>query len=401
VRAHRAHASASHAEGRLSAVARIYLLLLGATTVGLVVPLLARIGPDTDGWSAFAVVAAGAAAGHVFSVSGPRNQSFDAGSLFLLAGVLLLPLELVALLGVAELALAWLKVPVWYKGCSNVCMNTLTALSASSIFWLVQQASPSVSSNMRLALATVAACLCFALVGNLLLATTLRIAAGHPFRRNWLLRMEGFSGEVALNSLGVAFAQFWQTNPWLAAFAILPLLLVHRSLHVPQLQEEARADPKTGLSNARHFEAALEDALRRCERAESTLSVIVADLDLLRGINNSYGHLAGDAVLRGVASALRRELRQPDTAARIGGEEFAVLLPGASITEAREVAERIRVSVAASVFSDGSAGVAVRATLSAGVAERTPGVTGKELLHQADLALYEAKAAGRNKVVAA
>lgn len=113
VRAHRAHASASHADGRLPAVARIYLLLLGATTVGLVVPLLARIGPDTNGWSAFAVVALGAAAGHVFSVSGPRNQSFDAGSLFLLAGALLLPLELVALLGVTELALAWLMTSVW------------------------------------------------------------------------------------------------------------------------------------------------------------------------------------------------------------------------------------------------------------------------------------------------
>jgi diguanylate cyclase (GGDEF)-like protein len=401
VRAHRAHASASHAERRLPAVARIYLLFLGAITVGLVVPLLARIGPDTDGWSAFAVVAAGAAAGQVFSVAGPRNQSFDAGSLFLVAGALLLPLELVALLGTTGLALAWFMTPVWYKACSNACMNTLAALSASSTFWLVKQAPLSFSANMRVALATVAACLCFALVANLLLATTLRIAAGHPFGRNWLLCREGFSGEVALNSLGVAFAQFWQTNPWLAAFAILPLLLVHRSLHVPQLQEEARADPKTGLWNARHFEAALEDALRRCERAESTLSVIVADLDLLRGINNSYGHLAGDAVLKGVASALRREVREADVAARVGGEEFAVLLPGASTAEAREVAERIRMAVATSVFSGGTAMVAVRATLSAGVAEWTPGMTGKELLHQADLALYEAKAAGRNTVVAA
>lgn len=381
--------------------ARIYLLLLGAATVGLVVPLLARIGPDTEGWSAFAVVAAGAAAGQVFSVNGPRNKSFDAGSLFLLAGALLLPLELVALLGVTELALAWLVTPVWYKACSNVCMNTLTVLSAWGTFWLVKHASPSLTTNARQALATVAACLCFVLVGNLLMATTLQIATGHPFRRNWLLGREGFLGEVALNALGVGFAHFWQTNPWLAAFSILPLLLVHRSLHVPQLQEEARADPKTGLANARHFEAALEDALRKCERAGSTLSVIVADLDLLRRINNAYGHLAGDAVLRGVASALRRELRQFDVAARIGGEEFAVLLPDASITEARDVAERIRVAVAASVFSGQTAGVVVRATLSAGVAEWTPGATGKELLHQADVALYEAKAAGRNTVVAA
>ena len=135
-----------------------------------------------------------------------------------------------------------------------------------------------------------------------------------------LFSFQHFSTELVFAALGVVVAMFWTNNPWLIPFAIAPLILIHRALSVPQLQAEARVDPKTGLFNARHFSAALTEELGRAQRFERPMSLIMADLDLLREINNTYGHLAGDAVLKGIADVFRAELRtttcRPGSAAR-------------------------------------------------------------------------------------
>src|SRR6266545_1103754 len=127
-------------------------------------------------------------------------------------------------------------------------------------------------------------------------------------RYRWYLQTFNICNYV-LGSMAVWFLAHhilrWQTNPWLIPFAVAPLILVHRSLAVPQLQAEARVDPKTGLFNARHFAAALSEEIGRAQRFERPMSLIMADLDLLRDINNSYGHLAGDAVLKGIAEVFR------------------------------------------------------------------------------------------------
>jgi diguanylate cyclase (GGDEF)-like protein/putative nucleotidyltransferase with HDIG domain len=200
--------------------------------------------------------------------------------------------------------------------------------------------------------------------------------------------------------LGVAMAAFWVGNPWLIPFAVAPLLLIHRSLSVPQLQEEARVDAKTGLFNARHFAVALNEELVRAERFERPLSLVMADLDLLRDINNTYGHLAGDAVLQGIAEVFRAQLRHYDVPARFGGEEFAILLPETPPEQAFEIAERIRRTVAASSFDVETSSEPIRATISIGVAGfPRDGADANELIHQADLAVYRAKLQGRNRVL--
>src|SRR4029453_19115979 len=163
-------------------------------------------------------------------------------------------------------------------------------------------------------------------------------------------------------------AAFWVINPWLIPFSVAPLLLIHRSLSVPQLQEEARVDPKTGLFNARHFAAALNDELLRAERFDRPPSLVMAGLDLLRDINNTYGHLAGDAVLQGIAEVFRAQLRQYDVPARFGGEEFAILLPETPPDEAFEIAEGVRCAVAARTFDVETSSEPIRATVSIGVA---------------------------------
>ena len=126
----------------------------------------------------------------------------------------------------------------------------------------------------------------------------------------------------------------------------------------------------------------------------------MADLDLLRDINNSYGHLAGDAVLKGIAEVFRMHLRHYDVPARFGGEEFSILLPETSAEEAMEIAERIRREVAARAFDVETSSQPIRATMSIGVAAYPrDGQDANELIHQADLAVYRAKLQGRNRVL--
>ena len=180
------------------------------------------------------------------------------------------------------------------------------------------------------------------------------------------------------------------------------MLLIHRSLAVPALEEEARVDPKTGLFNARHFASALSEELGRATRFDRPLSLIMADLDLLRDINNTYGHLAGDAVLKGIAQIFRQQLRHYDVPARFGGEEFSILLPETPPDQALEIAERIRRAVAEAAFEVETSSEPIRATVSIGVAGVPKDATdANELIHQADLAVYRAKLQGRNRVLGA
>jgi diguanylate cyclase (GGDEF)-like protein/putative nucleotidyltransferase with HDIG domain len=128
----------------------------------------------------------------------------------------------------------------------------------------------------------------------------------------------------------------------------------------------------------------------------------MADLDLLREINNTYGHLAGDAVLKGIADVFRAELRHYDVPARFGGEEFSILLPETPPEQALEIAERIRRAVAARQFDVETSSEPIRATVSIGVAGYPKDAQDPNaLIHQADLAVYRAKLQGRNRVLGA
>ena len=255
-------------------------------------------------------------------------------------------------------------------------------------------------SDVQYAIAGIAAAASMVSVNHVLMAPMLHLARGHSIRESGLFSFPSLSTDLVLAMLGVAMAAFWIINPWLIPFAVAPLLLIHRSLSVPQLQEEARVDPKTGLFNARHFAVALNEELVRAERFERPLSLVMADLDLLRDINNTYGHLAGDAVLQGIAEVFRAQLRHYDVPARFGGEEFAILLPETPPEQAFEIAERIRRTVAASAFDVETSSEPIRATISIGVAGfPRDGADANELIHQADLAVYRAKLQGRNRVL--
>lgn len=166
-----------------------------------------------------------------------------------------------------------------------------------------------------------------------------------------------------------------------------------------ELARQAMTDALTGLYNAGHFHKRLREETSRSARGGAPLSLMMMDLDHFKEINDLHGHPVGDEVLTQVAEILRREVREEDTVFRIGGEEFAVLCPGAELGEAYGIAERVRASVELATLSTRAGEVRVRASF--GVAALEGRDSPETLAVACDTALYTAKAEGRNRVVMA
>ncbi|PHS23994.1 MAG: PleD family two-component system response regulator [Robiginitomaculum sp.] len=162
--------------------------------------------------------------------------------------------------------------------------------------------------------------------------------------------------------------------------------------------EMSVTDQLTGLHNRRFMQARLEDALARLEHGVEPASVMIADVDFFKLVNDKWGHDAGDKVLQEIARRLKANMRAIDITCRYGGEEFVVVMPGADVTAAIQAAERLRVSIEADPFDLGSGNGTTLITMCAGVAELVSGDTHESALIRADQALYEAKSAGRNCV---
>ena len=350
-------------------------------------------------WTTFLFLAAASAFAQLFGVHTTHNQSYHLAIVFVLAGVLLLPPWLVALLCVLQHVPEWRKerYPVEIQG-FNIANYTLAALGGAAAAHVVL-GTRSAGADSRTAVAGALAGIAFVLVNHGVLAGMLRVARGHTLKQSGLFTLESLSTDLVLALIGVGLAAWWNVNLWLVPVAIAPLVLIHRALSIPRLRAQASLDAKTGLYNAGYLKSALEDELERARRFRRPLSVMVADLDLLRQINNTHGHLSGDAVLLGVAEILRQELRPFDIAARFGGEEFAVVLPETRLDDALGIAERVRGAVERRRFERRGSGDPVPATLSIGVSSfPLHARDADELIHQADLALYRAKAQGRNRV---
>jgi diguanylate cyclase (GGDEF)-like protein len=163
-----------------------------------------------------------------------------------------------------------------------------------------------------------------------------------------------------------------------------------------ELARLARRDALTGLPNRRALEEELLREAARAARSGVPLSAVALDVDRFKLVNDGHGHAAGDAVLAAIAARAAAALRAGDVLARVGGEEFAALLPGADLPRAIEVAERIRARVAAEPVE--AAGRPLAVTVSLGCAVLAPGEDGRSLLARADAKLYEAKRAGRDRV---
>jgi diguanylate cyclase (GGDEF)-like protein/putative nucleotidyltransferase with HDIG domain len=389
-------------ENQLSRSAKLYLAAVVATAAAAFVPSVARLSADTEGWVVFAIFASAAAVAQLFPVHTPNNNAFTPAIVFMLPAAFLLSPELIALMAIVMHLPEWLKVRYpWFMQTFNIAKHTIALFAAYGVGHVALAYVPGPEQTSWVS-AGVLASIVYVILDHNILAVMLRLARGMPMRDTGLLSFSSLSNELVVAMLGFALASFWETNPWLIPIGIAPMLLIHRSLAVPALEEEARVDPKTGLFNARYFATALTEELGRAKRFERPLALIMADLDLLRDINNTYGHLAGDAVLKGIAQIFRQQLRHYDVPARFGGEEFSILLPETPPEQALEIAERIRCAVAESTFEVETSSEPIKATVSIGVSGFPKDANdANELIHQADLAVYRAKLQGRNRVLGA
>lgn len=158
--------------------------------------------------------------------------------------------------------------------------------------------------------------------------------------------------------------------------------------------ERLRKDPLTDIFNRLAYEEQLQGEYQRWKRFGNPLAFLIWDIDHFKQINDRYGHAVGDAVLRSVAQQLARRIRSTDFVARYGGEEFAMLLPGADLQAALNLADRLRLNIAESGFDND--GVRIPVTISCGLSSFESGDSPQAVFDRADRALYRAKQAGRN-----
>lgn len=163
-----------------------------------------------------------------------------------------------------------------------------------------------------------------------------------------------------------------------------------------QLRQEAIHDPLTGLFNRRAIEETLETELDRARRAPAPLSVVMLDLDNFKVVNDTYGHLAGDSILRQTALRMNESIRSYDSVGRFGGEEFLLIFPNIDFPEAKELAERIRISISGQLMDTPEGMIPVTASLGLVTIKGSAKLSQEDLVSMADTAMYKAKANGRN-----
>lgn len=371
---------------RLSRGAYLYVLPCIAVTAAATV-IAVIVSPHVgDVWALLAFTA-GAALAQLFLVQASPRLGYDISLAFVFAAVIVLPAPSVVLVATLMFLPIWYRERYpWYMPVFNMANYALPALVAKLIVSYGPQTPSTVWAGF-VAIATIA----FTLVNHAVLAGILKLARGESIRQTRLFSVTHLSLDTLVLCSGSAIALAWEVTPVASLFAMLPLILIARALQIPRLEQESWTDPKTGLYNARFF-AERGDEIARRGRGLTSLAMI--DLDFLRDINNTHGHLAGDAVITAVAHVIGAGARATDMAARFGGEEFALLMPATPLDAAAVAAERVRLAVQDLVIE--TEGQELRATVSIGVASGAEDL--EELIRRADRALYRAKARGRNAV---
>lgn len=282
------------------------------------------------------------------------------------------------------------------------CSRILTMLASSATYWLlIGEQHPRINGDESwwLVFAIVCAMVVHTLAESALVSVSARFTVGTPARDTniWTLyhALRDF-WELAIGAVGAVLAL---VDPPLVLLMIPVVVLAVEHIRLEGETKQSRLDPRTELLNVRGFEELAAKEIERATALDRPMSLLVADLDHLREINNAHGHRAGDAVISVVGRRILSSTRRDDVVARVGGEEFVALLPDVGIDVATRVAERMRSSVADSPV-EAPAG-RLMATLSIGVAQWRSGETLEELFDRADAAMYVAKQNGRNRVCCA
>lgn len=273
----------------------------------------------------------------------------------------------------------------------------LTMNATSLVFWsLIIEQPPTSSLNNRHVLAFVAAVIVHVLVDSLIVSVIMSLTSLNPILVTAHWNRKSLLREFAEISVGCIGAIFALSNPLLLLIVLAPCCLAVEHLRVNQSAQLGKRDTRTGLLNSFGLQEFVSHEFERAKRHSSDLCLLVLDLDFLRDVNNNFGHQVGDLAISAVAKQISVLTRTIDGTARIGGEEFVVILPDSDIKGAFMVADRIRVGVEELAIETSQG--ALQLTISAGVASRRDGETYSELFDRADTALYESKRLGRNRV---
>ncbi|MCB0117141.1 MAG: GGDEF domain-containing protein, partial [Caldilineaceae bacterium] len=327
-----------------------------------------------------------------FEVQYGRHSYYPHLIPFFVAAILMQPVGLVLVTGIPHL-LEYIKryldgkPYVWYIQPFNVSTHVLAGLAAQQVYLLLGGSMETLSLETTL-LPVVPAIIVYVIVNHLLVGQILVLARQISWSESGVMKMEDLMTDAMIISLGYIAALLWTITPWVLLLMIAPFVMLYRALKAPELEKQANTDNKTGLWNAQHFKQTLQDELWKSEQMERPFAVIMADLDLLRDLNNTYGHLAGDSVIAGIGKILKDSIRKQDTASRFGGEEYALILPDFSRQEAYALAEKIRQTVEKTPFTCSTVNSPIHTTMSFGVAGYPQDATSVDkLIYEADVAL--------------
>jgi diguanylate cyclase (GGDEF)-like protein len=339
--------------------------------------------------------------------SGGLNRDFS--SIWVLPTAILLPPVYAALVPIPLLLTLRSVVHhgVLYRTVFTIAATSLGYAAASSIFrWFPQS-----FAGDHIGIGTHAFTWCLAVAACEVIGGRLHhfmiigaVKLSNPKVRVWRMEWnrEAMQGLFVEIDLGVLITLAVGLTPALVVIALPTVLLVRRFIIFPTLQAQSRTDSKTGLLNVSTWEAEAESELSRSVRTRNPVALALVDIDHFKKVNDTYGHLAGDRVLKAIAEALTGQSRDYDRAGRFGGEEFVLLLAQTGEDDACNIAERLRGYVAALAVAtdDRPDAPTVNVTISIGVTALARGESYEltDLLAAADSAMYAAKQAGRNQV---
>jgi diguanylate cyclase (GGDEF)-like protein len=236
----------------------------------------------------------------------------------------------------------------------------------------------------------------FSIMKLFLQSILLSIEQNKPISEISIVNNKSFVTEAIMVATGAIIARIYQLDPALILVMLIPVILLKKSLMFEV--KSAYIDNKTGLYNYRYFDETISLEYKKAKKTKAPLSLIFADMDLLREINNKYGHSNGDKALKVVATTIKNTIGLNNIATRFGGEEFVIIVPNMSKKQATLLAEEIRRKVANTEVEIDN-GKVINVSISLGVASFPEDAkTIKQLISFADHAVYAAKNKGRNKV---
>jgi diguanylate cyclase (GGDEF)-like protein len=344
-----------------------------------------------------AALVAGASFSQIFKVIGTTNRSHYAISFVFYAFTMMhlgVPAAIIVIVLSNLAEWIWHR-PLWYISVFN---TTCYIVAIQSAFWVYRFINPKGELQTWISVAAILiGMLVYNLINHLMIGIIIWMARGESFPKSGIFDLLPLIVDMTMLVMGASLNYVWNYNPYAVLLFAIPLYLIYSTLRVPALQRKVDIDQKTGIYNHTYFMQQFQNELVRANRYDRPLTVVMADLDLLRNINNTYGHLAGDEVIKAIAKIIQRSVREYDVVCRFGGEEYAILMPETSLETGYERAELIRRAVENEAFSIPLSDQKIKVTISLGVAGRESLKQLKEeILQNADAALYWSKSKGRN-----